>query len=217
MASAWTYTTLKQAIKDHCEDQTTDFAAQLDMLIGLGEDMILKDLPLAIFDAKANVIITAGTQTASKPAGSIATLELYYTSAGSRVVLKPRTYSYCIEFSPNTSQAPPKYFAEDYSETQYWLAPNPNISVTAEALHMKRPASIVTATTTFIGTNVGDLLLDACMIAAERLALAKDEKIDWLNDYGKDLKAARVDLRHLLRRSYATLSPQPMAAGKGER
>lgn len=216
MASSWTYTTLKQAIKDHCEDQSTDFAAQLDMLIGLGEDMILKDLPLAIFDARANVTIAAGLQTASKPAGAIATLDLYYTNASVRTVLKPRTYSYCIEFAPNTTQATPKYFADDYSETQYWLAPNPNVSVTAEALHTKRPASIVTATTTYIGTNVGDLLLDACMIVAERLALA-DEKAKWEADYARDLKAARIDLRHLLRRSYATLSPMPQAVGKGER
>lgn len=216
MASSWTYTTLKQAIKDHIEDQGTDFDGVVDELIGLGEDRILKDLPLSIFDARANVIITAGLQTASKPSGAIATLELYYTSGGSRVVLTPRTYSYCIAFSPNTSQATPKYFAEDYSETQYWIAPNPNVSVTGEALHTKRPASIVTATTTFLGTNVGDLLLDACMIAAERFTLA-DEKAVWEADYARDLQAARIDFRQILRRSYATLSPQPQAAGKGER
>lgn len=218
MPTAWTYTTLKAAIKNHVEDQGTNFDANIDTLIQLGEDRILKDLPLSIFDARGNVNIVAGVQTANKPAGAIATRELSYIDGASKtVVLKPRTYGYCRAYANDVTQRTPKYFSEDYSETQYWLAPNPNFSVTAEALITKRPASIVTATSTFVGTNLGDLLLASCAIAAERFNLGWEEKKDWMQEYAGLLGAARVDLRHLLRRDNTPLAPMPTAAGKGER
>ena len=211
------YTTLKAAIKAHCEDSGTNFDTHVDTIIQLGEQRLLKDLPIGIVDTTGNVSITAGSQVATKVSGTIATRELFYTSGGTRVVLLPRTHSFCLEFCKNTTQAAPKYFAEDYSETEYFLSPNPNVTVTASAKVTKRPASIVTATTTFFGTNVGDLLLAACMIAGERFNLGWEEGKNWETEYNTLLKAARNDFRHLIRRDYATLAPQPAAVGKGER
>lgn len=219
MPTSWTYATLKQAVKDHVEDHGTAFDGVIDNLIKLGEDRIVKDLPLTIFDARdQDVTITAGTQTATKPTDAIATRELYYVDDNStRVVLLPRSYSWIRAAYPDTTQRTPKYFAEDYSETQYFIGPNPNVSKTAKADVTKRPASIVSASTTWIGTNAGDLLLASCMVAAERFNLGWAESKDWKADYDELVTAARIDFRHILRRDYATLAPQPQAAGKGER
>jgi hypothetical protein len=217
MATSWTSDTLEQAIKDRVEDQGTDFDTQIPNIIALGEDRILKDLPLSIFDARDAVNITAGTQTASKPTDCITILELYYTTGGARVILQPRTYSYCIAFCVNTTQAAPKYFAEDYAEGSIFIAPNPNLTVAAEALFTKRPTTLFGGSPTFLATKAGDLLLASCMIAAEQFNLGWAEAKDWHAEYAMALKAAHIDFRHLLRRSYATLAPQPMATGKGER
>jgi hypothetical protein len=218
MASSFTLETLKTAIQGHIEDDGNDFASNLDMLIQIGEDRILRELPLSIFDARGNVSITAGTQTATKPAGAISILELYYTNSGARTVLSPRTYSYCLDYSPGTTQGAPKFFAEDYSETEVWLAPSPNLSVTAEALYTARPESLVTEINgTFLSRNVGDLLLASCMIATERFNIAAEELATWRADYLDLLVSARLDLAHLLRRSYSPLAPQPTTNAKQER
>lgn len=219
MATSFTYSTLKQFIKDGVEDQGTTFDGVVDTIIKLGEDRILRDLPLAIFESRdQNVALVAGTQTAAKPSNTVVTHELYYIDANSqRVTLLPRTRSFCLAYCPDTTQRTPKYFDDGYSETEYFISPVPNVTVTAKADVTKRPASIVTATTTFLGTNVGDLLLASCMISAEQFNLGWAEAKDWGATYVDKLTSARVDLRHLLRRDYATLAPQPMAAGKGER
>lgn len=218
MATAWTYTTLKIALKAHVEDQGTNFDAQVDNLIKLGEDRIVKDLPLSIFDGRSNVSIAQGVQTASKPAGALVTRAITYTDqiTSKAVRLVPRSYGWLRARVDDTTQRTPKYFADDYSETQYWFAPNPNLTVTAEGSVTARPASIVSATTTFIGTNLGDLLLAACAIAAERFNLGWDESKDWMQEYAMLVASARVDLRELLRRDNSPLAPMPSATGKGE-
>lgn len=218
MATSFTLATLKTQIQNHCEDQGSEFAEQLDTIIQLGEDRILKDLPLSIFDARESVTITAGTQTATKPTNTISVRELYYVNGGTRAILLPRTYSFCLDYAPGTTQATPKYFAEDYSDTQIYLAPNPNVSVTAEALIVKRPTSLVTDTSgTFISKNLGDLLMASCMIAAERYTLAIEQIPMWQEDYRALLASAADDLRHLLRRDFSPIAPMPTASGRKER
>jgi len=199
MASSFTLATLKTALKNHVEDQGSDFSDNLDVLIQLGEDRVLKDLPLTIFDDRGNVTVTAGTQTATKPTGAIVTRELYYVSAAVRYFLRKRTQEFCNAYAPNTTQAAPKYFADDYSPTEYLISPNPNLTVTAEALFTKRPVSLVTDTTgTWLSNNVGDVLLHACLISVEKYNLADERIALWVAEYGKLLAAARVTLRDLL-------------------
>jgi hypothetical protein len=218
LATSFTLATLKTQIQNHAEDQGSEFASELDTLIQLGEDAIVRDLPLSTFDSRAAVSIVAGTQTATKPTDTITVRELYYTSAGARVILMPRSYSFCLDYAPTTTQAAPKYFADEYSETEVYIAPNPNVTVTAEAYITKRPTSLVTNTSgTFISKNLGDLLLAACMISAERYIIALEQLTDWKAAYQTALLSAAVDLRHLIRRDYSMLAPTPKAAGNPER
>ena len=169
MATSFTLATLKTQIQNHAEDQGSEFADELDTLIQLGEDAIIRDLPLSIFDAQNAVSIVAGIPTASKPTDTITIRELFYSSGGTITVLLPRSYSFCLDYAPSTAQGAPKYFAEEYSETELDLAPNPNLTVTASAVYTKRPTSLVaSASGTFLSKNLGDLLLASCMIAAER-------------------------------------------------
>lgn len=203
MASSFTYATLKAFIKEGVEDEGADFDANVDTIIKIGEDRVLKDMPLSLFDGRANVSLVAGNQTPNKPAGCIVAHEITYTSGGETVILYPRRYSYLRAVVRNSTQATPKYFADDYPDlTQFWLAPNPNVTLTAEALMCKRPDSIVTANATWLGTNVGDVLLASCMIAAERFNLGWDEMKNWGADYTRLLASARVEFAAFLRLPY---------------
>jgi hypothetical protein len=218
MATSFTYAALKSWLKDSVEDQGTAFDSAVDTIIKLGEDRILKDLPLSIFDLKAqNVSIVQGQQTATKPTDAILIHELYYVSAGVRYHLLPRVKSWIDAVCTDSTERAPRWFDESYSETQIYIGPVPNLTVTALADITKRPASIVSASTTWLGTNLGDLLFASCMIDAERYNLGWAEAKDWNAEYIAKLEIARVELRHILRRGYATLAPQPQAAGKGER
>lgn len=219
MSVSFTLTTLKTAITDRVEDEGTVFAGSLDIIIQLAESRILRELPLSIWQLRGDVSITAGTQTATKPTDSIAFHSLTYTD-GSSVVqfIQPRSWAYCQDFAPNTTQSKPKYYAEDYSETEIYIAPNPNVTVTATALYTKRPNSIVEDTGgTWISQKLGDLLLAACMSASEEYDISPDLVKMWEEKYLTLYTAAIRDMSHLLPRNYTGMAAQPTPTGKFER
>lgn len=202
MATSWTLTTLKTALKNHVEDQGTEFSDNLNTIIQLAEDRTLKALPLTIFDGRGNVSIAAAGQTPNKPTGCILTHEISYISSSVTYHLYPRRYSFLRAYCPNTTQAAPKYFADDYAEDKYWIAPVPNLTVTAEALMTLRPASITAGSTSWLGSNVGDLLFAACMMGAEQFTVAWDEAKAWEVIFARRLADAQRDFARLLRRPY---------------
>lgn len=203
MASSFTLATLVSAVEDHVEDDGTEMTAIINTLVQLAEDSILKALPLTIFDGRGDVAIAAGVQATNKPTGCILAHEISYVSGGSTVILLPRRYSWLRAAVPNTTQAAPKWFADDYSEAAFWIAPNPNLTVTGEALMTKRPDSLVTDTTgTWISQNLGDLLLCACAANAERFGMAWDDAAKWKADFARELATAQRAFAHLIRTPY---------------
>lgn len=218
MATSFTLTSLKNAIQGHTEDFGTKFAANLDMIIQLAEDSIVRDLPLSVFDSTSSVSFVQGNQEVDKPADTLAIHELYYTSAGTRIALEPKSYSYCMDYATSSAEGLPKFYAQDYSPTKIYIAPAPNAAFSATVFMSKRPAGLVTDTGgTFISKNIGDLLLAACMVAAERFNISNEQVTMWDAEYTRLLASARVDFSHILRRGYAPLAPQPVAVDKKER
>lgn len=205
MSSAFTLATLEATIRDHVEEQGSadEFDDNFNILVQLAEDEILKALPLTIFDARDDVALVAGTQNPDKPTGCILAHELSYTSGSTIVMLYPRRYSWLRAAVPNATQAAPKWFANDYAEDKLWIAPNPNVTATAEALMTKRPDSLVTDSGgTWLSTNLGDLLLCACAANAERFGMAWEDAAKWKADYTRQLAAAHVAFAHLIRKPY---------------
>jgi|TARA_R110000751_G_scaffold20113_2_gene59382 hypothetical protein len=219
MSASFTLATLKTAIKERAEDVGAQFAASLDVIIQLAENRILRELPLSVWQLRGNVTITQGSQTAAKPTDAIAIHDLIYTdSAGVVHFLKPRSWAYCQDYAPNTTQGTPKYYAEDYSETHIYIAPSPNLATTATALYTKHPNSIVTDTTgTFISQKMADLLLSACMVQAEQYDIAPDIAKMWEANYDRLLIGAAREFAHLLPRNYTGMAPIPSATGNLER
>jgi len=219
MSASFTLATLKTAIQDRAEDEGTALAASLNIIIQLAESRLLRELPLSIWQVRGSVQITAGTQTAPKPTGAIAFHALIYTN-GSGVVqfLQPRTWAYCQDYAPNTTQDTPKYYAEDYSETEIYISPNPNVTVTATGLYTKRPLSLVDSSGgTWLSQKLGDLLLAACMSATEEYDVAPELVTMWEEKYETLYIAAVRDMAHLLPRNYTGMAAQPTAVGKLER
>lgn len=204
MATAFTYTTLAEALAGHLEED--DFDGNVDTLIRLGEDDLLKALDLEIFKATDPVSFVNGVATVTKPTGYLKADNFYYTSAGARAFLEERTVDYLIDYWPAAATVTntPKFYAE-LNETQLLVAGTPGAGIAGAngtMRHLKRPASIVDTPTTWLGTNVGDLLMHACMVAAEKFGM-NDERIQmWRGEYAKLLQGALIQFANLRSRSY---------------
>lgn len=199
MTTAFTNATLKTAIKNHVEDQGTDFDSNVDTIIALGEDRCVKDLDFEMwYVIDASKSTTQGSSLLTLPTGSLRVGDISITVAGSKVTLEQRTYSYCVDYAPGSTQVVPRYWAP-YSETQIYLAGVPAAIYVVTMKHLKRPDGLATTSPSWISSYLGDMLLHACLVAAEQFGIS-DERIPmWKTEYERDKAAALLQFRHLRR------------------
>lgn len=207
MPTAYTYATLTAELIDWAKEQSTEFAAQTDQIIALGETKLLRDLDLVLFDTKSagTDAFTASDPLLTKPSGCLAVRDMWVIDAtGKRTLLEPRTHSYCLDYWPTpATTGTPKYVAE-LSDTQWYLAPTPSSALNYVVHYLKRPAGLSNSTTTtWLGTNVGDALLYACLCSTEEY-LKNDARVPlWMKKYNEEiLPAAKYEFRSLVRKDY---------------
>ncbi len=205
----FTYTTLKAALVAMVEDTGTEYAAYLDTLIPLAEDKVLRDLDLTLFDTVATGNFTSGNPLLAKPTGFLALRSLHYVNASTNMVeLLPRSWSFLKDYWPNnaTTTATPKYFAEFLNAgTPAWhIAGTPASALAYSVEYVKRPEGLDADTaTTWLSTNVGDLLLYAALMCSEEYLKADARIATWQNDYVTRLGGARLELKDSLRTRYS--------------
>ena len=211
MPVSYTYATLKDAIQDGVEDQSTEFSNELDDLIARGETRLLRDLDFEIFDVTDTVTFTPGTATVTKPTGHLSTRSLFHTVASVRTFLEERSYEYLIDYWPNAATTgTPLYYCE-LNDTQWLVVPTPPAAVTTgTSRFLKRPTGLSgSTTTTWLSTNAGDCLLHACLIEASKL-IVDDERLDrWEKEYMGYVISSQAEFKNLMRKDYKPLAPMP--------
>ena len=212
MASSFTYTTLKAALVSFTEDAGTEFASAVDTIIPLGEDQVLRDLDLELFDVTATTAFSAATATLTKPTGFLALRTLHYTDANSQEqLLLPKSWEFVKDYWPtsSTTTASPKYFA-DYSDTAWYIAGTPSGTNVVTVRYIKRPTGLsATTATTWLGTNVGDLLFYACLSVSEQYLKADGRVALWRQEYTDRLTGARRELKLEKRMDYMPMTAIP--------
>lgn len=215
MATSYTLATLKAAVISRVEDQGTEFAAELDLLVKKAEDRLLLDLNLEIFDAWGTLTFTSGSRLAALPENAIKARQVYFTSSGSVVWMEERTQSYILDYDPSSSNGTPKFWAP-YSETHLMVGPKPGASpATGSVLCIDRPTSLVSDSGgTWLSENCGSLLEYAMLVESARhlkkWEQAKTFDAAYLQQY---LPASRQELRHLIRADYSPIAATPQAKG----
>lgn len=204
MSATYTYTSLRDEISAMLDDDSSELEAALDDIIGLGELRLLRDLDLELFDKIETLAFTIGNPTLAKPDGVIATREVFYIKDGSLERLEPRGLDFCWDYWPNlgSTTSTPKYFA-DLDESNWHIAGTPAAASVVKARVMIRPEGLSsTNTSTWLSTQVGDLLFMACLLEGEAFIKADERLAVWKANYGERLAAARKELKGSQRRSY---------------
>lgn len=204
MAYSTTYNALKTDLVRMVEDASTDYSDNLDAIIALGELKLLRELDLECFQAEisgGNLVI--GQREVTRPAAVLKANSLWITVSGSKNPLRFRTYDYCNYYAPSvTTTGQPRYWAYK-DENTYYLAPTPSAVLALTIRGIERPAGLSgTTATTWLSTNVGDLLLLACLIESEAYLKSPGQMQTWDTMYGAKLAAAQVEFRGLSRADY---------------
>lgn len=165
--AGYTYTTLKQAIQDYTDNTETTFVSQIDSFIQNAEERILKTAPLEVFRKNATASMTASNKYLPKPSDWLFSYSLAIIDGSSdKKFLLNKEVNFVQDYWPNASSTgEPKYYA-DFDVDNFIIAPTPASGYVTELHYYYRPTSIVTAGTSWIGTNAGPALLYGSLVEA---------------------------------------------------
>lgn len=229
MSQQWTYTTLVAALQDWPVNRATDYLANIDNIIGLGELRVLRDLQIEYFDEEFLGIIFLGNKYANKPVGLVATRTLGFggtpqiriTEANAiriteddqvRVLesspddapftyLEQRSYDWCRMYAADDTILGPPENQTDVSDVQWMLVPTPDKDYLLMGRMIIRPPQLSSSNpTTWLSLYVADLLFTACLLEAEQYVKADDRYADFEAKYYKELLPnALIELKDAIR------------------
>lgn len=206
----FTYTTLEAALLAYTEDQSAEYAANIPIIVKLGQDRVTRDLDLEIFKQVFTGSFTSGSNYVNKPDGLLSATSFYYVDSADNnrwKPLKPRTFDFCISYAGGEGvTGTPKYYDEGYSDTQIFVAYAPSSALPYRIRGLKRPDYISsTNAENWISKNAGDLLLYACLAGSEGFLMASQEgkTQEWETVYTRLLPQARIELASIARAEYA--------------
>jgi len=165
---AFTYTTLKQAIQDYVVSDEGTLITNLPIIVKQAEDRILNNAQLPNF--RKNVIgrFSIGNKYLAIPADFIAPYSLAWypvtTEQYTYLIFKEASFIYAA-YPDATVTGDPKYYAI-FDDNFFLIGPTSSGKPSAELRYFYRPASIVDASTSWLGTNAESCLLYGCLLEA---------------------------------------------------
>lgn len=164
---AWTFTTLKEAIKDYTQNSETTFVDNLSVIIKQAEDRILKSVQLPDFRKNSTGTTTSGNKYLSMPDDFLAPYSLAVDNSGYEYLLFKDVNLIREAYPAASTQAVPKYYAI-FTDSSFLLGPTPNSNYSVELHYFYKPESITAASsgTSWLGTNAESTLLYGCLYEA---------------------------------------------------
>jgi len=198
------YTELKANIQNFLEDDSTELSDSLDVIIEQGEAMIFKRAPnLPCYRSSATGSLVVG-QTNYTIATARMIRQVSITSSSDTVYLNHRVDSYLNDYWKNsTTQAQPEMYSTQSASTTgtvIKLAPTPD-STYAYAVDYIAPETGLSSgnTTTWVGNNASNALLNACLTEASAFLKAPET----VSLYQKQFEEAIALLQEEMKRDYA--------------
>jgi len=162
---SWTYTTLTQAIKDWTENTETTFVDNIDDFVRMAEDRIYHTVLFTALRKHSTGNLVTSTATLTLPSDFIAPLSFKVTVSSVTTFLRMKSYDFLNEYMPTAADGTPKYYALK-DDTTLEMAPRPASTYAYDLEYFYKPTSIVTNSTSWLGTNQPSLLLYASLVEA---------------------------------------------------
>lgn len=168
------YTELSDAVLAETENNDTTFVANIPVFVKNAEKRIYQAVKIPNLRKNATSNLTTGTPYLTLPTDYLSAWEIAAISSGSYSYLLPKDVAFIREAYPlATTQGIPKYYAQ-FDDNTFLVGPTPNANTAVELHYFYYPESIVTADTTWLGTNFDNVLLYGVLV--EAAAFMKSEE-----------------------------------------
>ena len=169
------YTELKTNVNDICEQTFTD--DQLAMFTKQAEQKIYTTVSLPALRKNQTGSLTSGNKYLTMPSGFLYAYSLAIVSGSDYIYLIDKDSNFIREAYPNpaTTGVPVHYAIFD--QTSFIVGPTPNANFDAEIHFAYYPESIVTAGTTWLGTEFDSALLNGTLVEAIRFQKGEPDMV----------------------------------------
>ena len=169
------YTELKTNVNDICEQTFTD--DQLALFTKQAEQKIYTTVSLPALRKNQTGSLTSGNKYLTMPSGFLYAYSLAIVSGSDYIYLLDKDSNFMREAYPNpaTTGVPVHYAVFD--QTSFIVGPTPNANFDAELHFAYYPESIVTAGTTWLGTEFDSALLNGALMEAIRFQKGEPDVI----------------------------------------
>lgn len=205
------YAELTQALQDYLETTETSFVSNIPTFVQQAEERIYRSVQIPELRKNATAATTAGNQYLARPSDFLSVFSIAVVDgSGNYSYLYDKDVNFIREAYPSSStQGLPKYYAQfdgDQTGTEgnFILGPTPNSAYTVELHYYYDPPSIVTTSTSWLGTNAETALLYGSLIEAYTYLKGDADMLQlYTNRYneamaqlfGIDLRSKRDDYR----------------------
>lgn len=160
------YATLSALIQQYVETDETSFVDNIPNFVKLAEERIYRYVKVPGLRAVAAPTITMSDENITLPADFISSDSLEILVSGTWVHLTPKDFDFLTQAYPSSSSTgQPEYYAQFDNDT-IKLAPAPGQVYTTRLTYTKKPNSIVTDSTNWIGDNAEQALLYGSLVEA---------------------------------------------------
>ena len=139
---SFTYSTLKDAIKNYTQNTETVFLNSMDMFIRLAEERILKSTQLNVFQKNVTGTLLLGSEYLAVPSDFLSPHSLSITNNSLYEYLQFKELEFVQSYNPNASATgTPKYYGQ-FDANYFILAPTPDATYTVSLSYFHRPTSL---------------------------------------------------------------------------
>ena len=169
------YTELKANVEDICEQTFT--ADQHAMFAQQAEQKIYNTVQLPALRKNQTGTLTSGNKYLTMPTNMLYVYSLAIINGSDYIYLLDKDSNFMREAYPNPATTGiPKHYAIFDADT-FIVGPTPNASFSAELHFAYYPESIVTAGTTWLGTNFDSALLNGALLEAIRFQKGEPDMV----------------------------------------
>lgn len=160
------YTELYNAIVAETENTDDTFVANIPVFVKNAEKRIYQAVKIPNLRKNATSYLQVSNPYLSMPSDYLSAWELATITSNVYAYLLPKDVSFIREAYPNsTTTGTPKYYAQ-FDDNSLIVGPTPSGTIQVELHYFYYPETIVTAATTWLGTNFDNLLLYGALVEA---------------------------------------------------
>lgn len=188
------YAQLSTNLQNYMQNYSSEFVAEIPTIVQIAEDRIYNSVQIPYLKKNSTSTFTASNKYLETPSDFLAVYSIAAIVNGNYNYLLEREVGFMGEAFPNpNSTGVPRFYAL-FNDDTFLVAPTPDQSYSVELHYYYQPPSIVNTSTSWLGDNMENVLLYACL--AEAYSYMKGDA-DLMKMYNDRYMEALMRLKNL--------------------